>query len=134
GAYPASALVESSYEPALSSPPASYRRGPTPCVASARERGRAHAARRRHDGAGAALHSPAKRSADGRGEGVVRLLVEQHEPDVGDLRVGLPDRVDGDPGRLVERVPVDTGGDRGERDRGDAELVGDPQRPAVARG
>ena len=69
------------------------------------------------------------------GEGVVRLLVEQHEAHLLHRhRVVCPCGLHRDAGRVVERPAVDTRRDRGEGHRRSAQLLGDAQRLAVGGG
>ena len=61
------------------------------------------------------------------GERPMRLFAEQHEAHQLDRRVGATHGRDRNGRRLLERIAVDAGGDRGERHCLRSELVGGPQ-------
>src|SRR5262245_59181775 len=67
-------------------------------------------------------------------EGLERGPSEEAEAYDLDACVGLGDRPHRNRRGQVEGVAVDAGGDRGERDAPAAELVGDRERVAMARG
>src|SRR5439155_7844352 len=65
-------------------------------------------------------------------EGVVGGGVEEHEADRLDLRLRVAHAGDGDRRGKLQRIPVDTGGDRRERDCRRSDLVGHAKRLGVA--
>ena len=65
----------------------------------------------------------------------MRLVAEENEAHELDRRSRcFAHRGNGDRRRELDRIPVDTGRDRGKRNRPAAELRRDLQRPPVARG